>query len=288
MLRTCYFSLFLLWLLAASASAQIIKGGVTDAKTGQPLPYVNIGVVGKSLGTVSNEHGQYQLTFQESLAADTVRVSYLGYQPRLLTLRQLNAQPNVGLSEAAVGLGEVQVKAKNLFQRNRTLGFTGNSESTTLSLEAKDLGAEIGTVIHVKHKPTKVLNANFNVAYNQLGALILRVNLYRLNADGEPTEEKLLHREVLVNTAVAKGPIMVDFTPDNLIVDEDFFLAIEWISGANATKMHQGLAFSAGLGYANNDIYTRGTSQGAWEKISAGAVLAGMQFKLGFFVAAQD
>jgi hypothetical protein len=286
--RFCYFSLFLAWLLAAPASAQIIKGGVTDAKTGQPLSYVNIGVVGKSLGTVSNEQGQYQLTFKESLAADTVRVSYLGYQPRLLTLRQLNAQPNVALSAAAVGLSEVQVKAKNMFQRNRTLGFTGNSENTTLSLEAKDLGAEIGTIIHVKHKPTKVLKANFNVAYNQLGNLILRVNLYRLGADGNPTEEKLLHREVLVNTAVAKGPIAVDLALDNLVLDEDFFLAIEWISGADATKMHQGLAFSAGLGYANNDTYTRAASQGAWEKISAGAVLAGMQFKLGFFVLAQD
>jgi len=286
--RFYYFLLFVVWLLAAPASAQLIKGGVTDAKTGLPLSYVNIGVVGKSLGTVSNEQGQYQLTFKESLAADTVRVSYLGYQPRLLTLRQLNAQPNVALSAAAVGLSEVQVKAKNMFQRNRTLGFTGNSENTTLSLEAKDLGAEIGTIIHVKHKPTKVLKANFNVAYNQLGNLTLRVNLYRLGADGNPTEEKLLHREVLVNTAVTKGPIAVDLALDNLVLDEDFFLAIEWISGADATKMHQGLAFSAGLGYANNDIYTRAASQGAWEKISAGAVLAGMQFKLGFFVLAQD
>jgi hypothetical protein len=286
--RFCYLSLFLLWLLAAPASAQVIKGSVTDAKTGQPLPYVNIGVVGKSLGTVSNERGQYHLTFQESLASDTVRVSYLGYQPQLLTLRQLNAQPNVGLSAAAVGLGEVLVKAKSMFQRNRMLGFTGNSENTTLSLEAKDLGAEIGTVIHLKHKPTKVLKANFNVAYNQLGNLTLRVNLYRLGADDKPTEEKLLHREVLVHTAVTKGPVTVDLALDNLILDEDFFLAIEWVSGANATKMHQGLAFSAGIGYANNDIYTRAASQGAWEKISAGAVLAGMQFKLGFFVAAQD
>ncbi len=283
-----YSLLTFFWLLVVSASAQPITGRVTDARTGQPLPFVNIGVVGQALGTVSNEQGQYGLAFQESLADDTVRVSYLGYQPRLRTLRQLRTQPEVALTPAAVALAEVRVKAKSQAWRSRTLGYTGNSESTTLSLEVKDLGAELATIVHLKHTPTNVLTVRFNVAYNQVGSLTLRVNLYRLGADGQPTNEKLLHREVLVRTAVAHGPITVDLAPDNLLLTQDFLLAIEWVGGADAAKVHQGLAFSAGVGYADNDIYTRATSQAAWEKLSAGAVLAGMQFKLGFFVTAQD
>ncbi|MGI4823926.1 MAG: carboxypeptidase-like regulatory domain-containing protein [Janthinobacterium lividum] len=287
MQRLC-FLVFLLALVATSARAQLIKGRVSDVKTGQPLPFVNIGVVGKALGTVTNEQGQYQLTFQESLAADTVRISYLGYQALKLPLRQLSAQPNVLLSSAPVSLSEVQVSAKNAFRRARTLGFTGNSETATLTINSKDLGAEIGTVINLKHKPTKVLTTNFNVAYNRVGKFTFRVNLYRLGADGKPTDEKLLRREIVVNTEVAKGPITIDLTPDKLILDEDFFLAVEWIGGADAAALQKGLAFSAGLGYANNDIYYRAVSQDTWQRLSAGAVLAGMQPKLSFFVTAQD
>ncbi|MGI4736663.1 MAG: carboxypeptidase-like regulatory domain-containing protein [Janthinobacterium lividum] len=276
------------WLLTVAATAQAISGRVTDAKTGQPLPFVNIGVVGRALGTVSNEQGQYGLAFQEKLAADTVRVSYLGYQPLLLTLRQLQSQPNLVLSPAAVALAEVRVQASRRAWRDRTLGFTGNSDNSTLSLEPKDLGAETGTVIYLKRKLTKVLRANFNVAYNRVGNVTLRVNLYRLDAKGRPTNEKLLRREVILRTAATHGPISVDLTPDNLLLSEDFFLSLEWVGGADAAALEKGLAFSAGIGYADNDIYYRTTSQASWERISAGAVLAGMQPKLSFYITAQD
>ncbi len=288
MLRSVLLAFCLLLSSATTALAQPISGRVTDARTGQPLPFVNIGVVGKALGTVSNEQGLYGLAFQEKLAADTVRVSYLGYRPQLLTLRQLQSQPNLALSPAAVALAEVRVQGKSRAWRARTLGFAGTSESTTLSLDAKDRGAEVGTVIYVKRKPTKVLQANFNVAYNRAGDVTLRVNLYRLDAKGRPTNEKLLRREVLVHSAVARGPIVVDLTPDNLLLSEDFFLSLEWVAGANATTVHNGLAFSAGIGYADNDIYYRAASQASWERLSAGAVLAGMQPKLSFYVTAQD
>lgn len=288
MLRSALLALSLLLLLATATLAQPISGRVTDAKTGQPLPFVNIGVVGKALGTVSNEQGQYGLPFQESLAADTVRVSYLGYQPRLLTLRQLRAQPAVALSPAAVALAEVRVRGKSRGWRDRTLGFSGNSTTSTLSLQPQDLGAETGVVIRLKHQPTKVLRANFNVAYNDVGLVTLRVNLYRLDAKGRPTSEKLLRREVIVRTAVSHGPISVDLTPDDLLLTEDFFLSLEWVGGANAAALREGLDFSGGVGYTDNDIYYRTTSQANWERLSAGAVLAGMQPKVSFYVMAQD
>ncbi|GAB3638912.1 hypothetical protein GCM10027422_45030 [Hymenobacter arcticus] len=286
-----YSLLVFFWLLVVAAGAQPITGRVTDARTGQPLPFVNIGVVGKALGTVSNEQGQYGLAFQESLANDTVRVSYLGYQPRLLTLRQLRAQPAVALTAAAVALAEVRVAGTNTLRRTRTLGFDGDSETTTLTVSnAKDLGAEIGTIIHLKHAPSRVLNVKFNVAYNHGSDFAFRVNIYRLRANGKPSDDKLLRREVVVRTtpATSKGPIIIDLTSDKLLLDDDFFLAVEWVAGSSAVTPHKDFAFSAGLGYANNDIYYRAVSQDAWERLSAGAVLAGMQPKVSFYATVQD
>ncbi|MVN76174.1 hypothetical protein GO988_07540 [Hymenobacter sp. HMF4947] len=288
MLRSLLVAFLLILLAPATTLAQSISGRVTDAITGQPLPFVNIGVVAKALGTVSSAQGTYQLACPDKLAADTVRISSLGYRTLNVLLRQLATQPNLALSRAPVALAEVQVQAKNLFKRTRTLGFTGNSESATMSIKSTDLGAQVGTVIYLKHKPSKVLTANFNVAFNRAGKVTFRLNLYRLDAQGKPTDEKLLRREVVLNTDVTKGPISIDLAADKIILEEDFLLAIEWIGGADAAKIQQGLAFSAGLGYANNDIYFRTVSQAAWERLSAGAVLAGMQPKLGFFVTVQD
>lgn len=276
-------------LAAHGAGAQQLAGAITDARTGQGLPFVNIGVVGKSLGTVSDEQGAYRLGFSEALAADTVRISSLGYQPRRLPLRELRAQPSQALAPAAVGLAEVQVQASNPLRRARTLGFTKNEGASTVNFNStKDYGAELGTRIQLRHHPTLVQKATFNIARNQAGRMTFRVNLYRLTPDGQPTNEKLLTRNVLVTTDLAGGPLTVDLSADRLVLSEDFLLALEWVRGSDAEHLRESLAFAGGVGYADNDVYIRSTSQAAWERISMGAVLAGMQFKLAFYVTGKD
>ena len=316
-MRCVYLLLFLLGLAVGPASAQLIGGAITDAATHAGLPYVNIGVVGKDLGTVSTEQGRYQLLFREALANDTVRVSSLGYETQRLLLRTLLAQPNIVLVPGNVALQEVQVRGQSLFRRALTLGNTTNSLTSNLNLNTHDLGSEIGTVISIKRRPTRVLTANFNVSYNKAGPLTFRVNCYRLDAKGRPTEAKLLAHDVFVTSDIKTGTISVDLAHERLVVEEDFFLALEWIKSRDAasaagqpahptnfrasiTKNSDGrgvpppppqpqdLAFSLSVGYVNNDLYLRSTSQAAWERASIGAILMGMQPRISFFVTAQD
>ena len=287
MFRSSLLAFVLVWLAIATGLAQPIAGRVTDARTEQALPFVNIGVVGKALGTVSNEQGQYGLAFQESLADDTVRVSYLGYRPRLLTLRQLRTQPNLALSPAAVALAEVRVKGKSQFRRVHTLGNTGNSETSTNTLSNNDLGGQIGTVIKLSRRPARLHNATFNIARTSQGVVTFRVNIYRLDVHGRPTDTKLLARNIIVTAPAVRGSITVDLNPDQLVLDEDFFLAIEMLKWDNASPRAE-YTFSAAIGYANNEIYWRRTSQAPWERASVGALLAGMQPKLSFYVTVED
>jgi hypothetical protein len=282
-----YLLFVFLWLLAVAGGAQTISGRVTDAKTGQPLPFVNIGVVGKALGTVTDEQGQFQLPFKESLAADTVRISYLGYRPLLLTLRQLRAQPTSQLAPTAVALAEVRVQGKSQFRRVHTLGNTGNGETSTNTLSKNDLGGQVGTVIKLSRRPTRLRSATFNIARTSQGVITFRVNIYRLDAHGRPTDTKLLARNLIVTAPAVRGPLTVDLTPDQLILDENFFLAIEMLKWENATPQAE-FTFSAAIGYTNNEIYWRRTSQAPWERASVDAILAGMQPKLSFYVTAED
>ncbi len=50
-------------LLGTMLSAQTtVSGKITDTKTGNPIPSVNVKVVGKTLGTTADFDGNYNLT----------------------------------------------------------------------------------------------------------------------------------------------------------------------------------------------------------------------------------
>ena len=278
----------LLLLLIVAATAQSSTGRITDSRTHAALPYVNIGAVGQDLGTVTNEQGGYTLAFRQALAAATVRISSLGYAPRNLTLAELAAKPNVALVPEAVALAEVQVRSKAQLRRTHTLGNTGNSEMATNTLHSSSSGEQVGTVIKLSRRPTRIVNAVFNIARDSPGQVTFRVNIYRLGPDGKPTEVKLLPRDVIVTSSIVRGPITVALSADQLVLNEDFFLAIEMLKWTNPAPTGAEFAFSAALGYFHNEIYYRHTSQAPWKRASIGALLAGMQPRLSFYVTVND
>ncbi len=79
-------SLFLVILLGAVPVVQTgtFSGKVVDAGTGQPLPGVNIVLVGTELGAATDEYGNYEIV-DIPIGEYTVEASMLGYKPQALT-----------------------------------------------------------------------------------------------------------------------------------------------------------------------------------------------------------
>ena len=271
----------LLSLCTVTVHGQLITGTVTDARTEQPVPYANIGLYRKQLGTVTNPQGSYQLKYFETMANDTVRVSSVGYKPKSFLFSQLRERPTVTLEENPITLREVKVKGKGL-TNIRTLGNKKDNDNITLNLASNQSGTELGTIIYLKRRPSLLLNANFNIADNGIGKLTFRVNLYRL-INGRPSNEKLLDRDIIVTTAIRSGTFTVDLSPHKIVLDQDFLLALEWVKTNGSSNQ---LSFNAGIGYARNDVYVRYTSQSNWVREDEG--LAGMKPKISFFVAVND
>lgn len=278
----------LLLLLIASAAAQPISGRVTDSRTHAVLPYANIGVVDKALGTVTDEQGAYTLAFQQSLAAETVRVSSLGYAPRTLTLAELAAHPNVALTPEAVPLAEVQVKGKALFRRTHTLGTMGSSKIFDYRFSAANLGWQVGTVIKLSRRPSRLVDANLCIAYDAPAQATFRINFYRLDAQGQPTETKLVDHDLIVTRPLVHGPMTIDLRAENLVLNEDFFLAVELLYRGGIGSPEEPYAFSASMGPTKSKVFSRRTSQARWERASIGALFAGMQPRLSFYVTVND
>src|SRR6476646_7698139 len=82
--RSSYFFTVIM-LFCLNASAQTIKGKVSDSDL-HPLAYVNIGIVGKNIGTVSDEQGNFSFTLPEQCDEDHLRFSMIGFQSREFTV----------------------------------------------------------------------------------------------------------------------------------------------------------------------------------------------------------
>ncbi|REJ84810.1 MAG: carboxypeptidase-like regulatory domain-containing protein [Bacteroidetes bacterium] len=112
---------FMLMNSAKNAYAQftIVKGIVTDAETGEPLPFVNIVAdTKKPFGTTSDFSGQYVLQNLEPFSR--IKISYLGYKSVIRNVSPSKSQiVNISLEKEAKQLKEVTIKAEKRKYRNK-------------------------------------------------------------------------------------------------------------------------------------------------------------------------
>jgi hypothetical protein len=108
------FVLFTFVLLTGDSMAQVgytLSGQVTDAQTGEPVPFASVALVGRRVGTLSDEKGQFSLVTKT--LSDSLAVSSLGYA----TLRhkidpdRLNQAFTFRLIPAGTALQEITVRA---------------------------------------------------------------------------------------------------------------------------------------------------------------------------------
>jgi len=88
-------SILFFLLTAHIIKAQFISGKILDASTQQPLPYVNIGVLNKNLGTVSDEYGDFSLKLNPELLLDTLRFSMIGFGKKDFVVKDYLVQEKV-------------------------------------------------------------------------------------------------------------------------------------------------------------------------------------------------
>lgn len=117
-MRKALAGLFLLLALALPAMAQTatIRGFVTSADDGQPLPGVNVVLVsetGELFGSATDTDGFYSVS-RIPVATYTLRVTYIGFEPieEPLSLAEGVVTRNIELSVATEELGEVLVESE--------------------------------------------------------------------------------------------------------------------------------------------------------------------------------
>lgn len=80
---------FLLLSTAAFSQNTLIKGRILSAKDNQPLPYVNLMMQKRALGTSSDKNGFYAVKVPDSILNEKIRLSSVGYEQKILSLKDL-------------------------------------------------------------------------------------------------------------------------------------------------------------------------------------------------------
>ncbi len=137
------------------AQTSIIKGTVTDQKTGEPLPGVNVSLKNSKQGVVTDFDGNYVIKI-ENPEGKTLTFSYVGYKDKEIRLKNGNQTINVALEPSNTKLNEVVVTALGIKKEQKALGYAltnvkgenlnkTNTTNAVTALQGKVAGVNIST-----------------------------------------------------------------------------------------------------------------------------------------------
>lgn len=228
----------------------------------RPIEYVNIGIPGKNIGTVSDEAGKFGLVVDPRYDTDSVLFSIIGFEPQAIAVSELRATAisSIKLKEKVYELTEVVIQPKDY--RTKTLGVTSKSKKFSAGFTDNLLGYECGIRMSVK-KTAIVKQVNINVSYCSYDTVFYRLNIYE---ERDKLGFKNILQEpiyILMDRELVKDEIQIDLRSKDISVDGDFLVTLEHIKDLGEGK----LLFSAGL---RKKTHFRKTSQGAWETAPVG------------------
>lgn len=159
---------FLIPFLSASQSLPPkVEGTILDT-TGEHLAYVNVGIVNKPIGTVSNNNGRFTLNLKEVSTDDTIKLSLAGYTPLKLAVKNLiNNKPDqvFELEKQPILIEEVNITHKRKRQLEIGRKTTGGLIQATFNPSKKQIAENPGTEIGIKvsySKKSVALIKDFN------------------------------------------------------------------------------------------------------------------------------
>lgn len=244
---------------------EIVSGNITDAKTKKALSYVNIGVLGTELGTVSNKSGDFNLTLSRDHSKNVIRISSIGYQPvdiSIDSIFSLNRNIDITLHEEISELNEIVLQSKTW--KYKTLG--NKTESTFIGhlFYYQQLGKEMGIRMNVGKKPMFVESFNFHISYNRFSARsFFRLNMYHIE-NGKPTRNILQQNIIIPVDPKQTGMVSVDLKDYDIVLNEDVITTLEWVDNEGEIKPTEALVISVGL--MTGGTYERNSKEAKMKK----------------------
>ncbi len=259
----------LMLITTKSISQEITLKGIIVNEKEIPVPYVNIGIVDKAVGTVTNTKGEFTLYIDPLDNKSTLKVSCLGFESKIISIDALEKKEiiTIQLLEKIEELDEVLVLPKKTKKHEVGSTKTETSRSVNFSLTNKknqNLGAEIGKRFKLKKRTSNFLEEfSFYINKNTFESIKCRINIYAVKKN-KPAH-KINKENIIVNIAKhQKGWIDVDLTVYDIITNNDVIIAVEWIDYTGDKRSRLSLPITIPSLFATH--YYKFGSQSQWKK----------------------
>jgi hypothetical protein len=246
-------------IFSQSQSGKVLSN---DTKTG--IAFVNVGIIGKNIGTVTDVSGNFTIILDKTNDKDSLRFSMIGYESKVFLVGQFreNSIREVFLVPRAYYLTEVKVFSHRTHQVR--LGTPVTSAALKSGFASNDLGSELGIKVYARKK-VLLKEININVATCTFDTVVYRINIYQVL-------NKMEFKNILIE------PIYISFSKDkigkvisldlrkySILIEGDVLVSLELFKDLGEGR----LLFNTQ--YFTSTTYHRKTSQGKWTE-SSGAI----------------
>ena len=228
-----------------------------DLGSRQAIEFVNIGIVGKNIGTVSNTNGVFKILLDSEMDTDTLLFSAIGYEPQLIKIANLsNKNGNkIYLKKKAYDIQEVLIKPRNFTEK--TLGVRDKNNKLIAGFKDNLLGYECGIRIDIK-KSAILKQLKINISTCTYDSIFYRLNVY--NAGDDMTFENILREPIYLEMSKdsLRNELHINLEPYNIVINGDFLVSLEHVKDLGEGELYF---------YTGNRrlTYFRITSQGNWQ-----------------------
>ncbi len=254
---------FLVFFVTFSGYSQSFYGIVRNSKTGEVMPYANIGIRGKQLGGISDHQGQFTINLTNAEQEDILVISYVGYTNKEFQVSKLDLtkQHIVELTPTAQLLQEVVVSRKKdvmaLGNKGKSSRHTGWGDFTSAR------GRAIGLLVPAYEIPVRVNSLFFHLDACEFDSVLVRINLFSQN--GEELVPLASQRKNIFHTIKQKkGWVEVRILDDIILENTKAVVAIEWLDAwATPRSMEDGgsYVFTISLAKTSGYHYQRQTPE---------------------------
>jgi len=251
--------LFVLF-LNTSFSQVLVSGKVLDSESKITIPFVNIGVKGKSIGTVSGPDGRFELDIKK--LENVVTFSAIGFATKSISGKDLKASGNVNLTPKNYQIETIEISSKG-FGEEQMFGVKNETRGKSIGFGSSLLGTEFGAPIKIV-KPTYIKSANFVINHAKGDSMFFRINIYKFQ--DEEIGENILKENILIMRKQEKGTVTIDLSAYNIVLESDVLLALEWIKDDNG-KGNVGLTFDTKKGKKIKGVYLKNTSMSEFNRL---------------------
>lgn len=266
-LKNYFYTLILVPILGLQTFAQEIKmqGIIADSETKKTIEFVNIGVLNKNKGTVSNEKGVFNLSLPLTFSKDSLTISHVNYVSTTIPIENL-INKRIFLQPKTNELAEVQISKKK--KTNRKFGVRTYNPLLWLGVLSEDMDViEVAQRINIPKKEVRVKYVNIYLRQGfESDSSYIRINFYK-NVDDKP-DKKIIFENIVQKKIIKPGWLQIDITGQNIYINEDFFVGVEFLPNfKNPLEVYIGAILTKGKGYS------RRSSQGNWEKLQGASTI---------------